>query len=56
MVMLWSIGSKVNYWKGSHKHWLDPVEADNDLLRVARARLRQLGLEPTPEDFEEGGL
>ncbi|KAH8157311.1 hypothetical protein CIB48_g10932 [Xylaria polymorpha] len=56
LVQLWNIGSRVTYWRGTHRHWLDPIKADNSLLRVPAARLHQLSLEPITVNFEHGGL
>ncbi|KAI1358025.1 hypothetical protein F5Y08DRAFT_333444 [Xylaria arbuscula] len=56
LVQLWNIGSRVTYWRGSHRHWLDPIKADNSLLRVPAARLHQLSLEPVTVNFEHGGF
>jgi hypothetical protein len=55
LVQLWSKESRVTYWAGSHNYWLNPVRAENSLLRVPRARLNQLGLTATTVDFKHGG-
>lgn len=56
IVMLWSQSSHFSFWRGSHRHWLDPVQAANSLLEVPRARLRQLNLQVQEQTLEHGGL
>ncbi|KAK0368059.1 hypothetical protein CABS03_06578 [Colletotrichum abscissum] len=56
LVQLWSEGSKVTVWKGSHRHQLPSVRGENFLWRVPRAILKRLGLEPVEVTFERGGL
>ncbi|KAK1722914.1 uncharacterized protein BDZ83DRAFT_753932 [Colletotrichum acutatum] len=56
MVMIWGPGSKVTYWAGSHRHWLDPVEAANSLLQVPRARLQASSSTPMETTLERGGF
>ncbi|KPM38406.1 hypothetical protein AK830_g8149 [Neonectria ditissima] len=56
IVMLWSKESRLFFWRGAHRHWLDPVEAANSLLQVTRARLELLGLEPEEYALKDGGL
>lgn len=56
IIMVWSQGSSFHFWPGSHRHWLNPVEAANSLLAVARTRLGQLGLKSKQETLDNGGL
>ncbi|KAM4066709.1 hypothetical protein HRG_012146 [Hirsutella rhossiliensis] len=56
LVQLWSKGSKVSFWGGSHRHHLPSVKGDNNLWRVPRVILVRLGLKPTDVTFEQGGF
>ncbi|KAI3531990.1 hypothetical protein CABS03_10678 [Colletotrichum abscissum] len=56
MVMIWSPGSNFTCWAGSHRHWLEPIEAANSLLQVTRARLQSRGSTPVETTFEKGGF
>ncbi|KAF2182597.1 hypothetical protein K469DRAFT_752086 [Zopfia rhizophila CBS 207.26] len=56
LVQLWSKGSRVSFWGGSHHHELPSVKGENNLWRVPRVSLKQLGLEPIEVTFEQGGF
>ncbi|CZS92365.1 uncharacterized protein RAG0_02776 [Rhynchosporium agropyri] len=56
LVQLWSVGSRVAYWGGSHLLSPPAVGAANGLWEVPSAALKRAGCKQTEITFEQGGL
>ena len=56
IVHLWSSGSKVIFYKGSHLRSLSPKAAANGLLEIDSEALTSSDVEPVEVDLENGGL
>lgn len=56
LVQLWSSGSRMVFYSGSHLHSLNANPAANGLLEIPLDRLEHTGIKPIEVDMTDGGL
>ena len=56
IVLLWSSGSRMVFYSGSHLQSLHAKAAKNGLLEIPLDRLEQAGIRPIEVDIKDGGL
>ncbi|RBA12811.1 hypothetical protein FPRO05_14087 [Fusarium proliferatum] len=55
LIQFWKEGSKITFWRESHKKHLPTTKGENNLWRVPRIALQNRGLVPVEVTFERGG-
>ncbi|OCL02210.1 hypothetical protein AOQ84DRAFT_190831 [Glonium stellatum] len=56
VVQLWSSGSRMVFYNGSHLQSLDAGPAANGLLEIPNSHLERAGITPTEVEMKDGGL
>lgn len=56
MIHVWSKGSQVDYYTGSHLHTFETTRGLRSIYEVQSEELRRAGCEPEARDFASGGL
>ena len=56
VVQVWSKGSEVDYFVGSHRHKLEAVNGKRSLHEVERSELERYNCKPEEKVFESGAM
>lgn len=56
MVHVWSKGSQVDYYVGSHLHNLNTKKGLRSVYEIPLSELNRVGCEPDKKEFPDGGL